>query len=187
MSELVKWLRERKDKSKSTIKVPAAFSFIEESKIATLYKEKERQLDKKVRARAQHKLSYIIDEEANGEEKTEISYGDEVVRHVLEETAMFGGILGEKYQISSENFEAFTRLRTMLESVHASRGSDSPITQTLVRLLRNAKDQLIPRSIPRSDVDVERVTLPSDVMNPFANLATGGQLPNVEKKDEGGQ
>ena len=167
MSELVEWLKKRR--KKSTIIVPTTLSQMEEAKVATLYKEKQRLLEKRIEARIRNKLIYKR-YNGNGSIKEEPSYGDEVIRQAIEETAFWGGLLGDGFKITANDYSALMRLRTAVESLQAEYGADYPLVQTLARLLRNAKDNLTPRAIPREDVDVERVTLPAEVMNPFSTL-----------------
>jgi len=167
MSELIEWLKKRR--KRSTIIVPTTLSQMEEAKIAALYKEKERLLEKRILARTKNKLVYKR-LNGNGTQKVEPSYGDEVIRQAIEETAFWGGLLGDGFKITPSDYTALMRLRTAVESLQAEYGADYPLVQTLARLLRNAKDNLAPRAIPREDVDVERVTLPAEITNPFSTL-----------------
>jgi hypothetical protein len=170
LSSILDKLRGKRFK-RSTVVVPATFSSqVEEAKVSALLDKKELMIINRVRARARHKLTYV---RSNGDGKPpqeESSIGDEVIRHGMEESVGWGGLLGEETPLTREQFIALSKLRLGLESLQAEHGADYPLTQTIARLTRQAKDTLLPFTITRSDVDVERVTVPVGVANPFGNL-----------------
>jgi len=159
----------RKEK-RATVVVPATFSQVEEAKMSALYDKRERATDKRINARKKHKLFYMRANGGSKPPKEEPSIGDEVVRHGMEESTGYGGLLGEETPLTKGQFIAFTKLRLGLESLQAEHGDKYPLTQTVARLARGAKDYLLPFTITRSDVDTERVMVPTGVENPFGGL-----------------
>jgi len=170
MSKILDRLKGKSFK-RSTITVPATFSSqVEEAKVSALLDKKELMIINRVRARARHKLTYTRTNGDGKPSKEESSIGDEVIRHGMEESVGWGGLLGEETPLTREQFVALSKLRLGLESLQAEHGIDYPLTQTIARLTRQAKDTLLPFTITRSDVDIERVTVPVGMANPFGNL-----------------
>jgi len=180
LSELINWLKKRHDKRPSII-VPATFTGMEEAKISALYDKKERIIEKRVSARARHTLTY---KRKNGgkELKDEPSLGDETIRHAAEESTFYGGLIGDQTPLTREQFIAFQRLRIALESLQAEYAVDYPLTQTMARLTRDAKDIIEPFAVTRGDVDLERVTIPSGVSSPFGSMNVNLESASDEER-----
>ena len=186
MSELIAWIKKRRDKRPSII-VPATFTGMEEAKISALYDKKERIIENRVKARAKHTLSYKRqnghkDKDGNPQLTDEPSLGDETIRHAAEESIFYGGLIGDQTPLTRKQFIAFQRLRIALESLQAEYGDDYPLTQTMARLTRDAKDIIEPFTVTRGDVDLERVTIPSGVSSPFGSMNVNLESASDEER-----
>ena len=170
-------------RTKSTIIVPSTFNSLEEAKVSALYKDKERTLDRRIKARGRHALKYNVitkDENGNIIQRDEPSLGDEIYRHGFEESAAFGGKLGDAYPIDNKRYSAYMRLKTRLESLQAELGNNSPLVITMARMCRNAKDILLPYTVDSGVVDVERVVISSGPAQQFPD--TQIMLPGEQQK-----
>jgi len=164
-----------KNRKRTTIIVPSTFNSLEEAKISALYDEKERFIEKRIKARANHVLELI-----DGERRVPV-LGDAIYRHGMQESAFLGGKLGDIAPLKPKQVRAWFKLRARLDALQLYYGNNNSFIQLLALLTRAAKDNILPTTISSRDVDVERVVISTkESLFPSMNY----QLPPEERERE---
>lgn len=178
MSVVTDFLDKRK-KKRQTLIVPIALSKDEERKVNAFYENKERFINRIIDARNRNKLVYVRDDG-----QKEISIADQVTRNINTETMAWGGLLGEESPVTLKEFRAFSRIKGRVERLQSEYGLELPLTQTMARLLRGARDNLSPRAITRSQVEIDRVVVNDSGMPRFPNLDYNMSTDNEEARNK---